>query len=177
MRKSLKYIISNCKHWFVSHPKKDIEIAVSTYLIMENNQQLNGDWLGMCSNPDCLKEAPLSEFHENYRNKEAFNVHEQFESEQQELDNPPSPKKAKIKQELLEENEAKDMKIGHLENEIEELKKKLEERNQEVDPQVKIQIENNVRKVERDKYDVKEALLLNQNAHFQKMYEEQKEEN
>ena len=76
------------------------------------------------------------------------------------------------------------MKIGHLETEIEELKKKLEEKNLEVDPQVKTQIENSIRIEERDKseHEIKElnrqqALLLNENAHFQKMYEEKKEEN
>ena len=142
---------------------------------MESNQ-LNGHLLGKCSNPDCLKEAPLREFYENYRNREAFNVNEQFEHEL-EVDNQPSPKKAKIKEELLEENEAKDFKIAHLENEVDELKKKIEERNQEVDPQKKIQIENNVRNEERDKNEVERAQLLSQIAHFQKMYQEKKEEN
>ena len=150
---------------------------------MENNQ-LNGDLLGKCSNPDCLKEAPLSEFRENYTNREAFNVNEQFEHEL-EQDNQPSPsKKAKIKEEILEENEAKDMKIGHLETEIEELKKKLEERSREVDPELKTQIENSVRIEERDKSEGERAKFEGERAHlnsqiavFQKMYQHTKEEN
>ena len=149
---------------------------------MESNQ-LNGDLLGKCSNPDCLKEAPLREFYENYRNREAFNVNEQFEHEL-EVDNQPSPKKAKIKEELLEENEAKDFKIAHLEKEVEELKKKLEESKLEVDPQIKTQIINSIRIEERNKFEEqrakfeeKEAHLINQIALIQKLYEQKTEEN
>ena len=150
---------------------------------MESNQLVNGDLLGKCSNPDCLKEAPLREFYENYRNREAFNVNEQFEHEL-EVDNQPSPKKAKIKEEFLEENEAKDFKIAHLEKEVEELKKKLEESKLEVDPQIKTQIENSIiieerKKLDkqRAKFEEKETHLINQNALIQKLYQEKKEEN
>ena len=126
---------------------------------MEN--PLNGDLLGKCSNPDCLKEAKLCEFRENYVNREAFNVHEHFE-------NQPSPKKAKIKEELLEENEAKDFKIAHLESKIVELEKNLEESKLVVDPQIKTQIVNTIRTEERKKleeqrakFEEKEAFIIN----------------
>jgi len=117
------------------------------------------------------------------RNREAFNVNEQFEHEL-EVDNQPSPKKAKIKEEFLEENEAKDFKIAHLEKEVEELKKKLEESKLEVDPQIKTQIENSIiieerKKLDkqRAKFEEKETHLINQNALIQKLYQEKKEEN
>lgn len=142
---------------------------------MEN--PLNGDLLGKCSNPDCLKEAKLCEFRENYVNREAFNVHEHFE-------NQPSPKKAKIKEELLEENEAKDFKIAHLESKIVELEKNLEESKLVVDPQIKTQIINSIRIEERNKFEEqrakfeeKEAHLINQIALIQKLYEQKTEEN